>query len=232
MNDYELSVFFPAYNEEQNIEKTIRDATGVLKSLSLKNYEILIIDDGSRDRTAELSHELEKELSGVRLVEHKRNLGYGGALKTGFKEAKFPWVAFADSDGQFDFGEITKFLAKADEADLVLGYRIKRADSFLREVFTFGWKSLAFILLGLNVRDYSCGFKMIKKSVFEAVQPLEGEEKVTQIELLVKAKRQGFNFAEVGVHHYARKFGTPTGAKLSVVFKSVVDIFKLWRKLG
>lgn len=225
-----LSVFFPAYNEEENIEKTVGDAKAVLEKVA-KSWEIIVVNDGSKDRTGEIAGELVKKDKRIRVI-NQENQGYGGALKTGFKNARYPWVAFADSDGQFDFGEITKFIEKKDEADLVLGYRLKRADPMSRKIGAFVWVIVPKILWGMGVRDYSCGFKMIKKEVFEKVQPLVGEEKVTQIELLVKAKRQGFKFAEVGVHHYPRKFGKQTGANLKVVFKSFVDLFKLWQKLS
>ena len=150
---------------------------------------------------------------------------------TGFASSKFEWAAFADSDGQFDFAEIKKFLAKKDEADLVLGYRLGRVDSILRRVYTWGWAFLAKIILGLSVRDYFCGFKLIRKEVFDSIQPLVGEEKVTQIEMLVKAKRKGFKFAEVGVSHYPRTAGEQTGANPKVILKSLHDLFTLWRML-
>lgn len=226
-----LSVFFPAYNEEENLRDTISPAVRVLEALNLEDYEVLIINDHSRDKTQEVAEGLAKEFIQVRVVENPQNLGYGGVLKVGFANSKFEWVAFADSDGQFDFGEITKFIDKSDGADLVLGYRLNRADSFSRKILTFGWSMLARILLGLDVRDYSCGFKMIKLEVYKAVQPLRGEEKVTQIEMFVKAKRLGFKFAEVGVHHYPRKYGKPTGANIKVVIKSLGDLFGLWWEL-
>lgn len=226
----ELSVFFPTYNEEGNIEKVTLDTKKVLEKVT-DRWEIIIVNDGSIDGTKEIAERLAERDKRIRVITHNPNRGYGGALKTGFSSAKYKWVAFIDSDGQFDFSEITKFIEKKDEADLILGYRKNRADSFARKVFTFGWASLAKILLGLTARDYSCGFKMIKKEVYEKVLPLIGEEKVTQIELLVKAKRKGFKFAEVGVTHYPRTSGTQTGAKLKVVIKSVFDLFKLWKKL-
>lgn len=227
----ELSVFFPAFNEEKNIENVVQKAKAVLEKIAGK-WEIIIVNDGSRDRTGEIARELSKEDSRIRVITHSPNRGYGASLKSGFYNSRYPWVAFTDSDGQFDFSEISKFLEQKDEADLVLGYRIKRADSLPRKVFTFGWSTFAGILLGLDVKDYSCGFKLIKKKVFDTIQPLVGEEKVTQIEMLVKAKRRGYKFLEVGVHHYPREFGKQTGASLKVVFRSILDLFKLWRKLG
>ncbi len=227
-----LPVFFPAYNEEKNIETTVRKALKAVRGLEeVENFEVIVVDDGSSDRTGEIADRLASEIPEVRVVHHKPNRGYGGALKTGFASSKFEWVAFADSDGQFDFGEIKEFLAKKDEADLVLGYRLGRADSLLRRLYTWGWYLLPRILFGLSVRDYSCGFKLIRKEVFDAVQPLVGEEKVTQIEMLVKAKRKGFRFAEVGAHHYPRTAGTQTGANLKVILKSLKDLLTLWRQL-
>lgn len=226
----EISVFLPAYNEEGNIEGVVRKVKRILLKVA-KRWEIIVVDDGSKDKTSQKVKDLSKDDKRIRLIRHKENRGYGGALKTGFKNSRYEWVAFMDSDGQFDFSEIEKFIKKKDKADLILGYRLKRADSLARKVFTFGWSLIAKILLGLDARDYSCGFKMIKKKVFDSVQPLVGEEKVTQIELLVKAKKKGFRKVEIGVHHYPRKKGRQTGANLKVVLRSIADLFKLWWKL-
>ena len=225
-----LSVFLPAYNEEDSIDSTVEGVVKVLKTLNL-DWEVLVINDGSKDKTAEVVKGLEKKFPGVKLVNHEKNKGYGRALKTGFAEAKYDWVAFVDSDGQFDFAEIKKLLEHTGEADVILGYRLNRADPFQRRIFTWGWKMLAMVMLGLNVRDYSCGFKLIKRKVIEDISPIESEEKVTQIEMLIKAKKKGYKFAEVGVHHYARTAGVPTGANMSVVLKSFMDMVKLWQKV-
>lgn len=231
-SEIELSVFMPAFNEEENISKTVENVESVLKTLGLKNYETIVVDDGSKDKTAEIvktisDNKLKPGFKKVRLVSHVKNLGYGRALITGFESSIYDWVAFVDSDGQFDFSEIKKFLELTDSSDLILGFRLNRADPFQRRIFTWGWKMLAMFILGLNVKDYSCGFKLIKKGVFENILPIQSEEKVTQIEMLIKAKRRGYKFAEVGVHHYRRMYGVSTGAKRSVVLKSFIDLIKL-----
>lgn len=226
-----LSVFFPAFNEQQNIESTVKQAIKVLEELKLSNYEVLVVNDGSIDNTGKIVEKLAKENRHIRLINHSKNLGYGHALKTGFENSKFEWVAFADSDGQFDFSEINKLLEYTDQADYILGYRIHRADPFIRSAGTFVWTLMAKALLGLPARDYSCGFKLIKKSAFDAILPLQAGEKVTQIEMLVKAKRKGFRFAEVPVHHFPRRFGQQTGANLKVVLKSYADLLRLWQTL-
>lgn len=226
----ELSVFFPAYNEEENLEKIVRNAVKVLNSIA-DEWEIIIVNDGSKDKTQEIAESLRKNDKRIRVVNHEVNKGYGEALKTGFRNARYPWVAFADSDGQFDFSEIKKFTPHTQSSDLILGYRLQRADSIIRKIYGFGWSLIARILLGLVAKDYSCGFKLIKKQVFEEVEPLTAGEKVTQIELLVKAKNEGFKFSEVGVHHYPRRFGQQTGASFLVTLKSIFDLVKLWWKL-
>ncbi|MFQ6058355.1 MAG: glycosyltransferase family 2 protein [Anaerolineae bacterium] len=226
----QLSVFFPAYNEEENVPFVVEKALKVLPRVA-DEYEVIVVNDGSQDRTGEVAGELAETHPCVRVIHHERNCGYGAALRTGFRAAKYPWVAFTDSDGQFDFAEIERFLPFTQSADLILGYRLQRADSVIRRLYTFGWALIPRILLGLDVRDYSCGFKLIKKSVIEAVEPLQGEEKVYQIELLVKAKRKGFKFAEVGVHHYPRVFGKQTGASPKVVLRSIREMFDLYRRL-
>ena len=226
----ELSVFLPTYNEEKNIEKVVKDIKKILLKVAGK-WEIIVVEDGSKDNTLKVARKLAKSDRRIRVVRHKKNRGYGGALKSGYSSSRYEWVSFIDSDGQFDFSEITKFikLQKRTNADLVLGIRKQRADSNLRKLATFVWsKLLPRILFGLKVGDYSCGFKLVRKKVYDGVQPLVGEEKVTQIEMLIKAQKLGFRFAELNVGHYPRKHGKQTGADLKVVLRSISDLLKLW----
>lgn len=225
----ELSLFFPAYNEEGNIKETVEKAVPVLKAVSEK-YEILIVDDGSKDNTGKISDELAKKYSYVRVIHHNPNRGYGGAIKSGWYNAKYEWIAFTDADGQFDFSEVNKFIEKQKEtnADLVIGYYLKRAVSKMTIITSKIWEVLVFTLFGLKVKDIDCGFKMARKKVIEGIPRLESERgPFITSEFLIKAKASGFKFAEVGVHHYPRKAGAATGRQFKVIWSGLKDLIRL-----
>ncbi len=223
-----LSLFFPAYNEEGNIKNTVEKAIPVLKNVASK-YELLIVDDGSKDKTGEIADKLAEEYSFIRVVHHHPNQGYGAALKSGFYNSKQEWIVFTDSDGQFDFSEVTRLIEKSGEADIVAGYRINRQDPLMRKIFGFGWTFLSRLLLDVGVRDVDCAFKLVKKKVIDTIPKLQSTRGgMISPELLGRAKKAGFKIVEVGVHHYPRKEGKQTGANLKVIFKSFMDLGKLW----
>lgn len=225
-----VSVFFPAYNEEENIAKTVKDAFQVLKKIA-DRFELIVVDDGSTDHTATIVKQLQKKIPQLKLIRHKKNRGYGGAVKTGLSRASYPWIVYTDSDGQFDFAEIKNFLPLASSADLILGYRIKRTDSLYRRFLQKILWLADLILFGLNVKDVDCGFKMIKKEVVKTIWPLTTESAITETELVVRAKRAGFKIAQVGVHHHARLEGEQTGGKLKIIAKAAWEGIKLWWQL-
>lgn len=234
MEAKELSVFFPTYNEEANIKETVTKAVAVLNKVA-KRWEIIVIDDGSTDKTGEIVEELIKKDSRLRMITHTPNRGYGAALKSGLYQAKYSFIAFTDADGQFDFSEITKFLnaQKKTEADLVVGYYLKRQVPFYRILGSkLLWQPAVDLLFGLKVRDIDCGFKLIKKEVIDKIPRLEAERgPFISSELLIKAKKAGFKITEVGIHHYPREAGKATGASLKVIFSGFFDLFRLRRKL-
>ena len=231
-SDLKLSVFFPAYNEQENIGKTVEKAVGVLKGLGLKDYEVIVVDDGSKDKTPQILKELQRKNSKIHVITHLPNKGYGEALKSGYYNSKFDWIVFTDSDGQFDFQEITKFLDLTNKYDVIWGYRIERQDSLLRKLNGWGWTFLSNLLLGFQVRDVDCAFRLINKKVIDRIPHLESTRgAMVSPELLAKAKKAGFKITEIGVHHYERTAGEQTGANLTVIFKSFAELFKLWWKL-
>jgi glycosyltransferase involved in cell wall biosynthesis len=227
----EISVFFPAYNEEANLENTVLKAREVLEGIA-REWEIIIVNDGSKDKTLEIAERLQKEDSRIKVIDHKENEGYGETLKSGFYSAKYPLIATTDSDGQFDFAEIEKLLEKIDDSDIVIGYRLDRKDSLVRKFYGWGWTLLANVLLGINVKDVDCSFKLVKKSVIDKIPKLKSSRGgMISPELLAKAKKCGFKISEVGVHHFPRAVGHQTGADVKVILKSFSDLFNLWREL-
>lgn len=228
-----LSVFFPTYNEEENVENTILKAKSVLTK-NVKSWEIIIVNDGSKDGTKEIAEKLGTEDNRIRVINHVVNRGYGASLRSGFYNARYPWIAFTDSDGQFDFSEIANFFQKQEEngADLVIGYYKKRQVSKFKIVTSRMWEIAVMILFGLHVHDIDCGFKLIKKEVVEKIPKLESERGAfISSELLIKAKNNGFKIVEIPVTHLPRTQGKGTGRNIKVIIQSFVDLIKLWRKL-
>lgn len=227
-----LSVFFPTFNEEANIEKTVLSARKVLGAVA-DRWEIIVVNDGSGDNTAEIVQELARKDAKIKIINHKQNLGYGAALQSGFYQAQYEWIAYTDSDGQFDFSEITRFFEKKDSADLLIGYRLKRKDSFYRLFLARGWNLLVYLFFGLRLKDVDCGFKMIKRKVLEKIPHLESERGgMINAELAIKAKAAGFKIGQVGVTHYPRRAGRATGSQIRVIIKSFLDLARLWIKLN
>lgn len=224
-----LSVFLPVYNEAGVIKKVIENIKKILPSISRK-WELIAINDGSKDNTLEIL----QQISGIRIINHKTNLGYGASLKSGFYNAKNDLIAFTDSDGQFDFHEIKNFLNKMYEskADLVIGYYKKRQVSKFKIITSKIWEIMVYVLFGLKVTDIDCGFKLIKKQVINKIPKLESNRGAfISSELLIKAKKGGFKIVEIPITHYPRIAGRGTGRHLKVIIQSFVDLFKLWWKL-
>ncbi len=224
-----ISAFFPAHNEEANIVELTKKTSKILSEIC-EEYEVIVVNDGSKDRTKEVVEKLMKEDKHIKLINHETNKGYGAALKSGFYNAKYEWIFFTDGDGQFDVSEITKLIELAIDCDIATGYRIKRKDPIHRKLNAFAWGTLVKILFGFRVKDVDCAFKLIKKEIIDKIK-LEAEGAMISTELLAKANKLGYKIKEVGVNHYPRKAGKQTGAKLSVILRAFVELFKLYRKL-
>lgn len=222
-----LSVFFPFWNEEENIEKVVENAILVVKKIAIK-WEILIIDDGSSDKTFEKAEGLARRYSNIRVISHTPNRGYGAALKEGFQNAKYNYIAFTDGDGQFDFSEINKFIEKIDKADIVIGYRKERRDNFIRHILMNMLKIWDLIFFGFRFKDIDCGFKMFRKSALEEILPLRSEGAMITTEILAKSVRKKLKIKEVEVMHYPREFGDQSGANFAVIIRAVLESLILW----
>ncbi len=224
-----LSIFFPAYNEEFIIKKTILNAIKVAQAIS-QNYEIIVVNDGSTDRTGEIVEDIISANPRIKLISHATKQGYGAAIKSGLAAVRYPWVIACDSDGQFDLREIKKFIPFIKDHDLIIGYRLKRSDSRYRRLMAFILKMVNLILFKINFKDIDCGFKLFKKEVITAVSPLTTNSAITVTEFIARAVRLGYRVKEVGVSHHSRSGGQQTGGKPSVVIKGAKEAIRLWLK--
>lgn len=222
-----LSVFFPAYNEEANIAQSVSEAEAVLKTVT-NTYEIIIVNDGSKDRTGAIADELAEKNKHVRVVHHSPNQGYGAAVLAGMRAARYEYIFFTDADLQFNLEELKQLLQYIPEYEVVIGYRAKRRDPFMRLVNAKGWNILNRFLFGLRVHDIDCAFKLFRRSVVQDL-PVKSRGAMMSAELLIRLQRKGIKFKEVPVTHLPRKFGSPTGAKPSVIFRAFKELFQTYR---
>jgi glycosyltransferase involved in cell wall biosynthesis len=230
----ELSVFLPCYEEEGNVARTVERAVTVLRERDLDRFEVIVVNDGSRDGTGAIADAMASEYDEVRVAHHVQNQGYGAALRTGFSESKFAWVFFTDGDGQFDLAEIDAFLTAADDAQVVIGYRLQRADHFGRRMNTWLWSLAVRTLFRLRVRDIDCAFKLLSRHTLDEVGPLTASGAVISTELLIGVRRARIPIREIGVHHYPRQAGAPTGASINVILRALRELVQLrmktWRR--
>jgi len=224
-----ISVFFPCYNEQDNVAATAGKAVEVLERLGL-DYEVIIVDDGSTDDTGRIADSLAGQNSRIRVIHHHRNLGYGAALQSGFKAAAKELVFYTDGDGQFDINEMPQLLALMEDFDIVSCYRLNRQDPLLRKFNAFCWTKLVSLLFGMKLRDIDCAFKLYKRRIFDNIK-MVSTGALIDAEILARAVRKGYKVTQKGVHHYPRTAGKQTGANLKVILRAFRELFALQRRI-
>jgi glycosyltransferase involved in cell wall biosynthesis len=225
-----LTFFFPAYDEEENVAETVQRALDEVGPLVDGSIEVLVVDDGSTDRTGAIADALAAADPRVR-VHHQENRGYGGALRAGFANASGDLVGFSDGDLQFDLREMSRLIDRLNDTsktpvDVVIGYRIKRRDPPHRIFIAKTYNAIASIVFGLRVRDIDCAMKLFRREVFDGL-PLTTDSPFLSAELLIKLKARGERIAQVGVTHYPRAAGTNTGASFRKILRTFRDIGRL-----
>jgi len=230
---HSLSIVIPAYNEAATIENTVEEVLATVRQRGM-DFEIIVVNDGSTDRTGEIARALIKRIPQIRLVEHFPSRHYGGALKAGFSAASKELVAFFPADKQFVFSDIDRMLALISEADIVSGYRANRQDPIVRRINAMGWNAVVWLLFGRLCRDIDCGFKLFRREILDRVK-LVTDWAPIDTELLAGAKARGYRIAEVEVTHLARTAGKATGSNFKVIVMAFRDLprfrFRLYREL-
>ncbi len=209
------------FNEEGNIEHAVTSALAVLAGVT-DQYEVIVVNDGSRDSTGAVADRLAATNPHVRAVHHPENRGYGCAVRSGLAAARYPLVVLADGDNQFDLGELAVLFRGLGTSDIVSGYRITRHDPALRPLYAFMYNRVA----------RHCGFKVFRRALVERLLPeLRSTGALINVEILARARQRGARVTEVGVHHYGRETGQPTGGNPAVIVRAAREMMELWREL-
>jgi glycosyltransferase involved in cell wall biosynthesis len=226
MLDAKLSVVMPAHNEEANVEAVVRSCLQRLPPM-VREFEVVVVDDGSRDATAQILQRLAAADRRVVAIHHPVNRGYGDALMTGFNNTKGDFVMFMDSDRQFDIADLERLLPYIGKYDVVAGYRIHRQDPPVRLAYAWIFNLAVRIFFGLRVRDVDCAFKVFRGDLLRGMN-LEIGGALINTEMLAKARAQGATLTEVGVNHYPRREGQQSGGSFKVVFRAMRNFWRLW----
>lgn len=221
-----LSLVLPAHNEEANIEIVVTEALDMLPHYA-GEFEIIVVNDGSRDRTGEIVDALAAGDRRVRAIHHPRNRGYGGALTTGFQAATGDYVMFMDADRQFNIADLGLLAPFVGNFDIVAGFRMERNDPFHRRVFAEIFNLAVRILFGVHLRDIDCAFKVFHGDLLRSIE-LTAPGALINTEIQAKARRQGATLEQVGVHHYPRVAGMATGGNWRVIARAMKETIHLW----
>ncbi len=224
-----ISVFFPCYNEQDNVTRTVEGALAVLKELNA-DFEVIIVDDGSSDATGQIADRIASQNDRVKVVHHPTNLGYGAALKSGFNVATKELVFYTDGDGQFNINEMPPLLPLMKQYDIVSCYRLNRQDNIVRKINGWAWTKLSCLLFGMKIHDIDCAFKLYKKEIFDNIKLLSTGALI-DTEILARAIRKGYCVTQKGVHHYPRIAGVQTDANLRLILRAFKELFKLYRQI-
>jgi glycosyltransferase involved in cell wall biosynthesis len=225
-----LSVFFPAYNDSGTIASMVIRTVKAASELT-PDYEIIVVDDGSADGTAEIADELARTYPQVRAVHHPKNRDYGAALQTGFRSATKELIFYTDGDAQYDPAELSVLWAKmTPDADLVNGYKISRADPLHRIVIGRVYHYIVSILFGLKLSDVDCDFRLMRRTIFDRIN-LVKTSGIICVEMMKKIQDAGFRIVEVPVHHYHRAFGKSEFFNFRRLFRTGRDLLVLWYAL-
>jgi glycosyltransferase involved in cell wall biosynthesis len=226
---YSISVFFPCYNEQENVGGIVEKALSILEELNI-DFEIIIIDDGSSDNTGRIADDIAGRDNRIKVVHHRSNLGYGSALQSGFKAATKELVFYTDGDGQFDVNEMPPLLPLMEQYDIVSCYRLNRRDPLVRKINGWCWTKLVCLLFDLKLRDIDCAFKLYKREIFDDMI-LSSRGALIDTEILARAARKNCRITQRGVHHFPRTAGSQTGANIRVILRAFKELFMLYGRI-
>lgn len=229
MKKYNISAFFPVYNDAGTVELMAKKLDDILRKHS-DDYEIIIVDDCSPDDSGKIADGLTKINKKIRVIHHPKNLGYGGALKTGFYSSTKELIFYTDGDAQYDVDEIPKLIEHIDGYDVVNGCKIKRADKLYRKIMGNLYNLGMHVLFNLKVKDVDCDFRLIHKYVFDNIK-LESNSGLICTEMMKKIQDAGYTIKNVPVGHYPRVYGRSQFFRPKRILTVLFGLINQWYEL-
>ena len=217
---------FPLYKDRSTVKKMITKSLSILKKLT-KNYEIVIVDDGCPEKSGQLAKKISKKTKNIKVIFHKKNLGYGSALKTGFKNCKKDWIFQTDGDAEYDVNDLRKLIKLKKYSDLVITYRYKKKYNTSRIIISWIYNIILRVIFLTNFKDISTGSRLIKKNMLKKIK-LSSNSPFIGAELAIKSKYLGYKVSEVGIHTYPRTFGSGSSVSLKNIFLTIKDMLKMY----
>jgi len=225
-----ISAFFPCYNDANTIGDLVKQADRVLGELT-DDYEIIVVNDGSRDESASVLAALAKQVPRLRVVHHLINRGYGAALRSGFEHATKDLVFYTDGDGQYDVNEISILvMLLTDDTHFVNGMKMTRQDPPHRVFIGNLHRFITRWSFWLPINDVDCDFRLIRRSILDKIR-LSSSSGSICVELVKQAQRAGAQFREVSIHHYARRSGVSEFFTPKRILHTYADLAVMWVEL-
>ena len=224
-----ISLMFPLYNDKSTVELMIRKSSSILKKLK-KKYEIIIVDDGCPENSGKLALKIAKKFSNIKIFFHKKNLGYGAALKTGLKKCKNDWIFMIDGDAEYDVNDLPRLLKVSKNYDLVITYRYKKKYTTYRIIISWVYNAILRLIFNIKFRDISTGSRLVSKKLIRRIK-LKSNSPFMGAELAIKTQLSGYKVGEIGIHTYPRTFGTGASVSLKNILLTIRDMLLLFFKI-
>jgi glycosyltransferase involved in cell wall biosynthesis len=222
-----ISLFFPVYHDETTVRKVTEKAITVLKNVA-ENYEIVIVDDGSPDRSGAIADEMAIEYPFVSVVHHPHNLGYGAAIKSGFAHVKYEWICFTDGDDEYDVFDLYKLIALKDFYDLIITFRYVKVYSGDRQIVSWIYNAILRGLFRTNYRDISTGLRLVRKSLIDQIS-CHSNSPFIGAEITIKSMLKGYRIGEVGIQTFPREFGKGASTSVPNIIATIRDMASVYR---
>lgn len=225
-----ISVVFPTLDDGGTIGSMVLAARAAVEQ-SAEEYEIIVVENGSRDYTAGVLAELSRRVPELRVIRHPRPLGYGGAVRAGFEQAAKEWIFYTDGDAQYNPLELTRLVeAAADGVDVVNGYKIRRRDRWYRIILGRLYHSTVRLLFGFRLRDVDCDFRLIRRTALRKIT-LHSTSGIFALELVKRLQDAGCSFVEIPISHYPRRYGRSQFFRLGSLIETARELAVLWTRL-